>query len=221
MTVEVYEQLSKTAPFLLILVEELLTQVAELVLLHFDNEVVNTLNLIFYLPGEEAFQILKLVELSHCVVVDVCLRHVGVKDLIIFRVEVETRVLVFGDVSPLAAVLLLCFLLLKFNILLINLGQLVLFSRILIASWSLPLIVAADNLGDTALTEQEVEGHVVVTHFLVLHEQVTFRRATQVRGVFDFPGLVIQAHHAFNHNLNQVQVVLGAIFQLEFFDNAL
>lgn len=191
MTVEVYEQLSKTAPFLLILVEELLTQVAELVLLHFDNEVVNTLNLIFYLPGEEAFQILKLVELSHCVVVDVCLRHVGVKDLIIFRVEVETRVLVFGDVSPLAAVLLLCFLLLKFNILLINLGQLVLFSRILIASWSLPLIVAADNLGDTALTEQEVEGHVglhgpvvlplelfptllrVLTHLLLLLDTLT------------------------------------------------
>lgn len=54
-TVEVHKQLSETAPFLLILVEELLTQVAELVLLHLDDEVVNTLNLIFYLSSEEAF----------------------------------------------------------------------------------------------------------------------------------------------------------------------
>lgn len=130
-------------------------------------------------------------ELSHCVVVDVCLCHVRVKDLIILWVKVETWVLVFGDVSPLATVLLLCLLLLEFYILLINLGQLVLFSCILIASWSLPLTVAAYNLGDTALTEQEVEGHIglhgsvvlplelfptllcVLTHLLLLLDALT------------------------------------------------
>jgi hypothetical protein len=46
-------------------------------------------------------------------------------------------------------------------------------------------------------------------------------RADEMRRVLHFPGFVFQTHHTLDHNFDEVEVRLGTILKLKFFDNAL
>jgi len=86
MTIEVYKELSKTTPVLIILRKEILTQVTKLVLLHLLDKIMNTLNLISDFSRERSRHVLKFRKLVYRILIDFIVCHIRIKDFVVFLI---------------------------------------------------------------------------------------------------------------------------------------